>query len=168
MFYFDYETIGNQTMERIWNIINSASPSDWWRENNYVEWRISLPYDIFDHEKISGALIKNFVEPRRLYIQRLEPKTSYNWHADYARFTSITMGLNVFEKSYTVFSEPREYNHFCNLDVLYYRPNHAYLIDGTKLHTGFNLSDETRYLLSVSLSKPATLQSTIKFIRENL
>ena len=76
------------------------------------------------------------------------------------------MCLNVFDKSYTIWGDPRLQNHIHNLYVLYYKPNHAYLIDGSKLHTGFNLSDETRYLLSVSLTKPATLSSTLEFIQK--
>ena len=167
MFYYDYETICQSTMQKIWNIINNSKSSDWWRENPTVEWKISLPYDIFEDDPKSKRLVQEFVEPNRLYIQKLEPKTSYFWHIDYARYTSITMGLNEFENSYTLFGGPREGNHIPNLDPLRYKPNHAYLTDGSKLHCGVNLSNQTRYLLSVSLTKPANLKSTIEFLKTN-
>ena len=90
MFYYSYEIICESTIKKIWNIVDNASSSDWWRENNYVEWRVSLPHNIFEDDNISNRLVQEFVEPSRLYVQRLEPKTCYNWHADYNRFTSIT------------------------------------------------------------------------------
>ena len=166
MYHYAYEKFSPITMQRIWDIINSAKPEDWWRENNLVEWRISLPHDIFSEDPKTNAIVQEFVKPGRLYVQRLEPKTSYFWHRDYARDTSITMGMNVFEKSFTLFGGPMQYKHIHDLEPLYYEPDTAYLIAGNKLHCGINLSDEMRYLLSVSISQPATMESMIEWLKE--
>jgi len=166
MYYYEYETLSQNTMKKLWDIINNASPEDWWREANHVEWKLSVPYDTFVEDPKTQALITKFVEPTRLYIQRLEPKTCYNWHIDYARYTSITMGMNVFEDSMTLFGGPREYGHIPNLDPLYYTPDSVYLIDGSLLHCGLNLSNQTRYLLSLSLTPPTTMQIAIGFLKE--
>lgn len=171
MFWYLYETISKNTIERIWQIVNEASPEDWWRENRNVEWRVSLPHDIFSEDPKTNLLVQNFVQPDRLYVQKLEPKASYGWHTDYARDTSITMCLNELEKSFTVWAAKKTQenpNHYFNVQPLYYIENGAYLIDGSEPHTGFNFSNNTRYLVSVSLTRPMNLAKAIEFLNLNL
>ncbi len=169
MFFYPFETIQQTTMTKIWNIVNTAKPEDWWRENNKVEWRLSLPYDTFVDDPKSNCLIQRFVSPHRLYVQRLEPRTSYNWHLDYARTVSICMCLNELKDSFTLFANKQTDNdpfHWFNLEPLYYEENTVYLIDGQLPHTGINLSYNTRYLVSISLNGYVTLSSIIKYLNQ--
>lgn len=76
------------------------------------------------------------------------------------------LGMNVFKESFTLFKKSSYLNHF-NIDILYYKPNYAYIVDVSKVHCGVNLSNETRYLLSVSLTRPVTVESTVEYINKN-
>jgi hypothetical protein len=167
MLFYEYENCSNETISKLWDLINNSNPEDWWRENNTVEYRINLTADVFDGNPKTQALINEFVQPHRMFIQRLEPRTSYNWHIDYARNASLTLCLNQTENSQTLFAERREVNHFYDIKPLYYKPNTMYLFNGSKWHCGINYSDETRYLISVSLTRPATIDSAIDFLNQN-
>ena len=163
----EYETCPDETISKLWALINNSRPEDWWRENETVEWRIRIPPETFDGNPKTNALINKFVESSRMYIQRLEPRTSYNWHLDYIRNASLTLCLNQHSNSLTLFAERKEVNHFCELRPLYYKPNTMYLFNGSKWHCGINYSDETRYLISVSLTRPATIDDASNFLKQN-
>jgi hypothetical protein len=167
MFYYLYEFASEKTIQRIWDIINNAKPEDWWREKMGVEWRLSLPHNIFENDYKTNILIQKFVEPHRLYVQRLEAHTSYDWHTDYARDTSITLCLNELIRSMTIFSEHKSIKsptHWPNIMPLRYQKNGLYLIDGSKPHTGINFSDNIRYLVSVSLSRRMNLGKAVRYL----
>jgi hypothetical protein len=157
MYYKEIETCSDETIKNLWNALNNAKADDWWRENNNVEWRISITPDMFINDPQTTHVLNKFVEPRRCYIQRLESNTCYNWHSDYDRDCSLTMCLNVYDKSYTLFAQPPQGNHIRDMHPLNYNTNAMYLIDGSKPHCGFNFSNETRYLVSISVTKPYTL-----------
>jgi hypothetical protein len=162
----EYETCTEETINKLWALINNSRPEDWWRENKSVEWRIRIPPETFKGNLKTEALIDKFVEPPRMYIQRLEPRTSYNWHQDYARNASISISLNQFNNSLTLFAERREVNHFCEISPLYYKFGTMYLFNGSKWHCGINYSEETRYLISVSLTRPATIDNALDFLKK--
>lgn len=168
MLFYEYETCTDNTISKLWDLINNAKSEDWWRENNSVEYRINITPNVFEGNPKTQALINEFVLPHRMFIQRLEPRTSYNWHTDYARNASLTLCLNQTENSLTLFAERREVNHFCELRPLYYKPNTMYLFNGSRWHCGINYSDETRYLISISLTQPATIDTAINFISKGL
>ena len=167
MLFQEYETCTNETISKLWTLINNSKPEDWWRENEAVEWRIRIPVVTFNGNPKTEALINKFVDPSRMYIQRLEPRTSYNWHLDYSRNASLTLCLNQFENSFTLFSEERSINHFRELRPLYYKPNSMYLFSGSNWHCGINYSNETRYLISVSLTRPTTIDDALNFLKQN-
>jgi hypothetical protein len=48
---------------------------------------------------------------------------------------------------------------------LYYKKNTMYLIDGTMPHCGLNFSNDTRYLVSMSLSNPMTFIKALGFLK---
>ena len=167
LLFQEYEICTDETISKLWSLINNSKPEDWWRENSLVEWRINIPPGTFNNDIKTSALINNFVEPSRMIIQRLEPRTSYNWHIDYARNSSLSVCLNQNENSLTLFSERKENNHYCELRPLYYKPNTMYLFNGSKWHCGINYSDETRYLVSISLSRPASIEDAANFLKQN-
>jgi hypothetical protein len=166
MYYKDLEVCSDETINSLWQAINNAKTDDWWRVSVKHEWRISISPDIFANDAITKAVMDEFVEPDRCYIQRLEPNTCYNWHTDYNRFTSLTMCLNVYDKSFSVFGQPAQGFHIRDMHPLYYKKNTMYLIDGTKPHCGLNFSNETRYLVSMSVSAPATFIKTLGFLKD--
>ena len=163
----EYEICTEETISRLWTLINNSKPEDWWRESQTVEWRIRIPPSTFNGNSKTEALITKFVEPPRMYIQRLEPRTSYNWHLDYNRYASLSVCLNQTENSLTLFAERKEANHFCEIRPLYYKPNTMYLFNGSKWHCGINYSDETRYLISISLTRPTTIDAAENFLKQN-
>jgi hypothetical protein len=165
MYYKNLEVCSDETINSLWQLINNAKTDDWWRISNKVEWRISISPDIFAKDIQTKTLLDEFVEVDRCYIQRLEPNTCYNWHTDYARDTSLTMCLNVYDKSFTVFGQPAQGYHIRDMHPLYYKKNTMYLIDGTMPHCGMNFSNETRYLVSMSLSIPTTFIKTLVFLK---
>jgi hypothetical protein len=168
MLFYEYEICTDNTISKLWELINNSKPDDWWRENNSVEYRINITPNVFEDNPKTQALINEFVLPHRMFIQRLEPRTSYNWHIDYARNASLTLCLNQTENSLTLFAERKEVNHFCELRPLYYKPNTMYLFNGSQWHCGINYSDETRYLISISLTKPTTIDNALNFISKGL
>jgi hypothetical protein len=165
MLFEEYEICNEETISKLWNLINNSTPQDWWRESDLVEWRISIPPDTFDKDIKTTALINKFVAPNRMFIQRLEPRTSYNWHMDYERNSSLTMCLNQFDSSLTLFSENRENQHFCELKPLYYKPSTMYLFNGSEWHCGINYSNEIRYLVSISMTRPTTIVDAQNFLK---
>jgi hypothetical protein len=168
MLFYEYEICTNETISKLWEVINNTTPDQWTRPpDNKIEYRIRITADVFNGNPKTQALIKKFVEPHRLFIQRLEPRTSYNWHLDWARNASLTLCLNQTETSLTLFAERKEENHFCELRPLYYKSNTMYLFNGSRWHCGINYSDETRYLISISLTRPATIDSAIDFLNQH-
>ena len=169
MYYLDYETLKETTISKLWDAVNNASDSDWHRDRADVEWRICIPKSIFAEDPKTSALIEKFVNPNRVFIQRLEAKTSYAWHIDYPRKASLSVCLNCFDNSYTLFGEKSNKslgpNHIPNLDPLFYTPRSMYLFSGNKWHTGINLSDETRYLISITLTEPTSINDAIEFLK---
>jgi len=165
MYYKEIEVCSDETISNLWQLINNAKTDDWWRISTKVEWRISISPDLFASDIHTKAIIDEFVTPDRCYIQRLEPNSCYNWHTDYARDTSLTMCLNVYDKSFTIFGQPAQGYHIRDMHPLYYKKNTMYLIDGTMPHCGLNFSNETRYLVSMSLSNPMTFIKALGFLK---
>lgn len=166
MYYLKLETCTDNTISQLWDILNNAKPDDWWRENNFVEWRVNASPSIFANDIQTKYILDTCVESRRCYIQRLEPNSCFNWHTDYNRDASLTMCLNVYDRSYTLFGQEVQGTHIRDLHPLYYQKNTMYLIDGTKPHCGINLSTETRYLVSMSLTRPYTLPVVLRSLKE--
>jgi len=171
MYFKEFETLTQQTMDSLWSMLNDASPDDWYRIVNHVEWALRIPASIFNDNPKTKMLIDNFVEPERLYIQRLEPNTSYHWHRDYDRNASMSVLLNCFDNSYTLFGDKNNKSlgpgHIPNIKPLKYKPNSMYLFNGSEWHTGFNFSNEMRYLVSISFTRPFTMNDAIKFLDSN-
>jgi hypothetical protein len=164
MYFTEIESCSTTTMQKLWDVINNASDNDWWRKEIKHEWRLSITPDIFDTCPKTKAILNKFVEPHRLYIQRLEPHTCYNWHIDYNRNTSLTLCMNVFENSFSIFGAPKVGFHIPDIVPLHYKPNMMYLIDGSQLHTGLNFSDETRYLVSMSVTRPTNMKMVLFYL----
>jgi hypothetical protein len=171
MYFKEFEILTQPTMDSLWSVVNNASPTDWYRVVSHLEWTLRIPASIFDDNPRTKMLIDNFVEPDRLYIQRLEPNTSYYWHRDYDRNVAMTLGLNCFSDSYTLFGERLNFSlgpgHIPNIKPLKYNPNTMYLFNSAMWHTGINLSNEMRYLVSISFTKPFSMNDAIKFLDEH-
>lgn len=166
MYYTEIETCSDETIKQLWDSLSNAKVDDWWRENNNVEWRINVSPDAFKTDVQTKYILDTFVESQRCYIQRLEPNSCFNWHIDYNRDASLTMCLNVYDKSFTLFGQETQGNHIRDMHPLYYKTNTMYLIDGSKPHCGLNFSTETRYLVSMSLTRPYTLPVVLTLLKQ--
>lgn len=168
MYFKEFETLTQPTIDSLWSMIHNASPDDWYRVVSHIEWTLRIPASIFNDNPKTKMLIDNFVEPERLYIQRLEPNTSYHWHRDYDRDASMSVLLNCFDNSYTLFGDKNNKSlgpgHIPNIKLLNYKPNAMYLFNGTEWHTGFNFTNEMRYLISISFTRPFSMNDAIKFL----
>lgn len=163
MISFPVEVCKPETRALLLSKARSAAPSDWWRENATVEWRIRTCPEDFAGNPVVEAVLQEFVNPQRMYIQRLGPQTSYMWHSDYVRDASLNMGLNAFGDSYTLYGE-REDSHYKNLTPLRYQPDTLYCCNGAHPHCGINFTDEVRYLVSISVDRPARVEDVLAFV----
>lgn len=157
------ELISPSLADSLYKRAANAAESDWWREKNTVQWRISLESDTFKDYPLTQEIIDRFGDGERIFIQRLEAKTNYVWHVDYLRDAALNIGLNVFEQSLTMYGR-LERSNFKELDPLYYAPRTVYLIDTSKPHCGLNFSDEDRYLVSISVVRPHTFRDVLQFV----
>lgn len=166
MYYLKMEICSDETVNKLWEFINNAKTDDWWRDDGNLEWRLRIPSEIFDNTIQIKWILSKFVGPYRCYVQRLEPNTCYNWHTDSNRNASLSMCLNVYDKSFTVFGQPAQGYHIRDMHPLYYNKNTMYLVDGAKPHCGLNFSNETRYLVSISITRPITFAIMFKLLRQ--
>jgi hypothetical protein len=143
-----------------------TAPPDLWKimlEQNLLV----VPIELIHQDPSLRTITNKFDPNKRICIFRLFPNTCYTWHADRDRGACINM-LIEGRDSITFFGK-EDAPHIHSELMLCEYPEHKYvLMNASQKHTVYNF-DNMRYMLSISIPKPATYSEVRQFlIDENL
>jgi len=126
-----------------------------------------VPMNILEADPLVVALSKRFtIKPG---IFKMDPKNYYAFHVDASRHVAVNMMLEG-PNSYTMFGEKTASVEVTKVEQLAYEDSSYYIFNTSKPHSVLNLSDNTRYLLTIGIINPEVDYETVKefCIQQNL
>jgi hypothetical protein len=91
----------------------------------------------------------------------MDPKNYYGFHVDALRHVAVNMMLEGSD-SYTMFGEKTASAEVTKIEQLMYEDSSYYIFNTSKPHAVLNLSDNTRYLLTVGIIDLEVDYETVK------
>lgn len=120
----------------------------------------------FYKTKFCKDLEAQFGEIETYYV-RFNPMSLYDWHTDIQRQCGINFLIQPVSNALTLFRYAELSNHtlMYHLDQLQYVPRMPVLFNTTVEHCVINLSNETRYILSVTFKRTITIYHVREFLK---
>lgn len=146
--YYRQLNINSKITANIKKKIEESSEDQWGTtlEQNLL----LLTIDDFELDNEIVQLITDIGDTNRLAVYRFFGEECYNWHVDMIRPTALNMLIAGFD-SMCIFGVPAVNRRFTHVSRLQHEPNQYYLMDVKQMHTVYNFSNETRYILSLGL-----------------
>lgn len=133
----------------------------WTSRSRKTQWEVlDLDQSLISLDPFLAEIHKDF--KGRLNFFKFPPKSNYIWHRDGLNQFNINLILKK-QNSVTIFEKEEDYvsddfhNALKPILVLDYEPKYWYLFNAQINHTIFNLSTETRYLITYNVLKSSNI-----------
>jgi hypothetical protein len=140
--------------EEVLEYVQAASSELWVTPEPHRPTHLELPLSLFAKDKVFTDVIKRFDVGHRIKAFQFAPHTSYDWHCDgNSRTTAINLQLNAFGTSGVLYGQdkPGAQTH-TEVRLLAHERDSYYLVDLQTPHMVVNLSDTTRYVVTVGFT----------------
>lgn len=124
-------------------------------------------YSSFKDTKFCKDLEAQFGQVVSHYA-KFDPHSLYDWHTDTQRQCSINFLIRPVSNALTLFKYAevtKEHSLIYHLDECKYTPRVPVLFNSSVNHCVINLSDETRYLLTVNFGRSVTFYHVREFLQ---
>lgn len=136
--------------------VEAASDELWVTPEPHRPTHLELPLSLFAEDAVLVETIEHYDVAHRIKAFKFAPRTSYDWHCDgNARTTAINLQLNAFGTSGVLYGKdlPGAQTH-TEVQLLAHERDCYYLVDLQTPHMVVNLSDVTRYVVTVGMTVP--------------
>ena len=136
-------------------------------KNKFNRWISSKSaYSTFEETKFCKDLEAQFGQVVSHYA-KFDPRSLYDWHTDSQRQCSINVLIRPVVNALTLFKYAemtKEHSLIYHLDECEYVPRVPVLFNSSVHHCVINLSNETRYLLTISFERTVTFYHVRDFL----
>jgi hypothetical protein len=137
-------------------ITEANETNEWVKIHDKIQSAIELDVSLFEQDSDLMSIITFLGSEKRIRVLRTLPWTTYDWHKDSGvRYSAINLLVTGHNTSLTLFgtshSDKLEHR---DVERVQYEENSFYLINLQREHMVLNLSDETRYAVTIGFSLP--------------
>jgi hypothetical protein len=143
--------------EELISLAKNSHPGEWMLLRGFNV--MPVPMHILENDPLVVALSKRFTFKPGIF--KMDPKNYYAFHVDASRHVAVNMMLEGPD-SYTMFGEKTASAEVTKIEQLMYEDSSYYIFNTSKPHAVLNLSDNTRYLLTVGIIDLEVDYETVK------